>query len=562
MNNSINDLNIRIAGEAGQGLVSVGDLLAGALLKSGLHVLATQSYMSRIRGGLNWVDLRIGDREIFAPREKADLLVALSDEALKCLKDDMTDHGVVIYNGKCEADSETVCFDFLKTAKGAGAAAVMANAVAAGAVFAALDCDLEILNKYLQDEFARKGEEVVQKNIVCARAGFDILSEKHVTLKAPEANAKPYGKLLSGASAVALAAASAGVKFATAYPMSPATATFTQLARLADEYGIVVEQAEDEIAAVNMVCGATYAGAIAMTSTSGGGFALMVEGVSLAGMTELPLFIMLGQRPGPATGLPTRTAQEDLNFAVFAGHGEFPKAVFAPGTQRQCLDVTRHAIAAAQKFQTPVILLTDQFLQDAMKNIEFADVKYAPVDRCLAADAGENYHRYEITPDGVSPRAIPGGDALVICDSDEHDAEGHITEDLQIRIAMQQKRMKKLDGLVAASLPPELCGKKNAEIMLVCWGSTYGAVREAVDILNENGRAAAMLHFSQVWPLDIGRINDMLAPAQRVIVVEGNYTGQFASQLRAAGCNKKLETLNRYDGLPFTTEYILSKMEG
>jgi 2-oxoglutarate ferredoxin oxidoreductase subunit alpha len=437
-------------------------------------------------------------------------------------------------------------------------AKIMANSVAAGAIFALLGYGPEPLLAYLQKKFNEKGEEIVKKNLKCASEGYAEANKKSLKLKAPLA-VNASGEYTSGASAMALSAAVSGVKLASAYPMTPGTATFAGLAALSDKYGIVVEQAEDEIAAVNMVCGAVYAGVPAITTTSGGGFSLMCEGLSLAGMMELPVVIVLGQRPGPATGLPTRTGQEDLKFAVNAGHGEFARAIFAPGTIQQCYELTRKALETAHRFQTPVIILTDQYLQDVQKNIGSLNAEYNPIDRCISKDSGRDYKRYILTADKISPRAIPGGKALVVCDSDEHDETGHLTEDLEIRNEMQRKRMAKTDLLKAQLVPPEFYGPDDAEVVFVCWGSSYGPCREAADKLNGQGKKTALLHYSQVWPLDAIAVNKLIEKKIRIVIVEGNYTGQFLSLLREHGVYSGCERLNRYDGLPFTAEFIIKE---
>ncbi|MHC4983062.1 MAG: 2-oxoacid:acceptor oxidoreductase subunit alpha [Planctomycetota bacterium] len=551
------DINIRIAGEAGQGVQSTGSLLARVFGQMGLHVAATQSYMSRIRGGLNWFDVRVGDGELFAGREKADILVALTEAAMKALRPAVVEGGMILYDA--EAAEGAIAMPFTKTAREVAKSAVMANSVAAGAIFAVLGYDLGRLSEHLAKQFAKKGRAVVDQNLACARRGGELAAGKAGKLASPAAVGAP-GYLTDGASAIGLAAATAGVKLVTAYPMTPSTATFTYLAGAADKYGIVVEQAEDEIAAVNMICGATYAGVPAMATTSGGGFALMVEGLSLAGIMELPIVILLAQRPGPATGLPTRTAQQDLAFAIHAGHGEFARAVFAPGTLEQCYELTRGALETAHKFQTPAVLLTDQFLQDMQKNIEPLDESYRPIDRCILEAVGSDYGRYAVAKSGVSPRAIPGGQAPVICDSDEHTSRGNISEDLIGHVAQQDKRMRKLEGLAAEALEPELYGPADAETLLVCWGSTYGPCREAVDTINAGDGSAAMLHFCQLWPLRAAKAGELLKNRKRVFCVEGNCTGQLASLLREHGACDKCEPLLRYDGLPFTAEYILERL--
>jgi 2-oxoglutarate ferredoxin oxidoreductase subunit alpha len=285
----------------------------------------------------------------------------------------------------------------------------------------------------------------------------------------------------------------------------------------------------------------------------------MVEGLALAGMMELPIVILIGQRPGPATGLPTRTAQQDLLFALHAGHGEFVRAIFAPGSIRQSYDLTRRAVETAHQFQSPVLILTDQFLQDMQKNIPPLDDAPRPIDRRIVTGAASDYVRYAVTDSGVSPRAIPGGEAFVVCDSDEHLDDGHITEDLEARIRQQDKRMRKLAGLTRQALAPERYGPEGAENVLVAWGSSYGPCREAVDILNAHGGSFALAHFAQVWPVNAPAARAILA-GRRVICVEGNFTGQFASLLHGLDVIGPCDRVLRYDGLPLTAEYIVRKV--
>ena len=553
------DITVRVAGEAGQGVQTTGNLLVGAFASVGLHVCATQSYMSRIRGGVNWFDIRVGDAELFAGSERADVLVALSSDALDTLRGETTDGGLVLFDG--DGGPGVVSLGLTAAAKELTGSAQMANTVAAGAVFALLGYPVAKLCDHLGVEFEKKGAEVVASNVLCARRGAELAASLPALGEAPRMGDAP-ASVVSGSEAVGLAAATAGVKLVTSYPMTPSTGVLTFLAGVADEYGIVVEQAEDEIAAINMVCGATYAGVPAMTTTSGGGFALMCEGLSLAGMMELPAFVLLSQRPGPATGLPTRTGQEDLGFALHAGHGEFPRALFAPGTAQQAYELTRRALEMAHKFQTPVVLLIDQFLADLQRNTPPLDRSLRPIDRHILADPPDGYVRYAVTPDGVSPRALPGSGAFVVCDSDEHTEDGHITEDLGARVRLQDKRLAKAKGMAAEALPPDVYGPPDAETLLVAWGSTYGPCREAVDILNAQGPSAAMAHFAQVWPLNVEATRALLTggPAKRVVAVEGNATGQFALALREAGALDDWEPLLRYDGMPFTAQEIARRV--
>lgn len=549
------DINIRIAGEAGQGVQTAGDLLVEAFASMGLHLLSTQSYMSRVRGGLNWYDIRVGDQEVPAAREDVDLLIALNDDALTHLRPMLTPDGLIIFDGEAE---DAVSLHFDDVAKEIGGNAIMANAVAAGAVFGVLGYDVEKLVDYLGVVFKSKSVEIIEANAACARRGAELLAEHAGKVRAPE----PTGErryVVDGAGAVGLGACTAGVKFVSAYPMSPSTAVLNFMASMTEQFGVLVEQAEDEIAAMNMVCGATYAGVPAMVTTSGGGFALMVEGLSLAGMMELPVVVMLAMRPGPATGLPTRTGQEDLAFVLSAGHGEFPRFIFAPADMAEAYELTRHAVAMAHEVQTPAFILTDQYLIDMHRTAEPLDREYRPVDR-HTVEAGPDYVRYALTDSGISPRAVPGGEGFVVMDSDEHTEDGHVTEDLSVRVKMVEKRLHKLDGMRASALPPTAYDADGAETLLVCWGSTRGACREAAQILREQGQAVGVLHFGQVWPLDAAAVREAIGSPKRVVVVEGNAGGQFAGVLRQIGAVEECETMGRYDGLPFTAREIVRRL--
>ena len=557
------DLNVRIAGEAGQGVVTVGQVLLGSLARMGFYVMSTQSYMSRIRGGLNWFDIRFGDGELFSRKEQADVLVALTEEAQQALAGGVAQDGLVLLDAEERPGAASIRFG--EVAKELTGSAIMGNSVAAGAVFGALGYGVDALCDHVREVFKKDGAEVVEQNVACVRRGAELAAPLAGRIKAPSPAGAP-ASLCSGAQAIGLAAATAGVKFAAGYPMTPGTAVLTYLAQAAEKYGIVVEQAEDEIAAINMVCGATYAGVPALTATSGGGFALMVEGISLAAMLELPVVVVLAQRPGPATGMPTRTAQEDLKFVLSAGHGEFPRAVFAPGTQVQAYELTRRALEVAHKYQSPVILLVDQFLIDCVRNSPELDASPRPIDRHILEDPPEGYVRYALSPDGVSPRALPGGAAYVICDSDEHGEDGHLTEDFAARLRLQDKRMAKEAGLLRESLAPERYGPAQADRVLLAWGSTYLPCREAVDILNEDGARVAMVHFAQLWPIDPVRACAALGSGSsgegpRVTSVEGNATGQLASLLREAGVLSDCDLMLRYDGLPFSAEEIVERFK-
>jgi len=418
----------------------------------------------------------------------------------------------------------------------------------------------------LGDLLGKKKPQLAEENRRALAAAVQWAAE-HVTssLKLPTIANPPQCLMMNGNEAIALGALSAGLKFCAFYPMTPSTSISLNLAAQANRMGLIVEQAEDEIAAVNMAIGASFAGAPSMVATSGGGFALMVEGVSLAAMTETPLVIVVAQRPGPATGLPTRTEQADLELVLHAGHGEFPRAIFAPGTVEECFHLARRALELAERYQGPVFLLTDQFLADSYRAVAPSDMESGPrIAVSLSAKEIESlpYKRFTITESGVSPRLLPGtSEHLVVVDSDEHTEDGHITEDLSVRTLMVEKRLRKGKSISSEVIPPEIQGEEEPDVLLVSWGSSKGAVQEAASILRSNGEKVATLHFSQVWPLVPEQFMEHLEKAQEVVSVEGNAFSQLARLMRReTGFHIKKKVL-RYDGLPMTPELIFQELD-
>lgn len=374
--------------------------------------------------------------------------------------------------------------------------------------------------------------------------------------------------LIDGNAAIGVSAIMSGCKFYAAYPMTPSTGILTYMASKSDQYGVMVEQAEDEIAAINMALGACFAGVRSMTGTAGGGFALMVEGLSLAAMTETPIVIVLGQRPAPATGLPTRTEQGDLLFALYSAHGEFPRIVFAPGSPRQALHLTNKAFDLSHKYQVPAIILTDQYLADTQWTYEKLDLSGLTYEDYRVKgehfSALPDYRRHAFTDSGVSPLAVPGDARYVVTtDSDEHDEEGHITEDSEIRRKMVEKRLhKKLPHLRAEIAPPTLYGNPDARTVFISWGSMYGVLREATERLKEQG--AAMLHFAELFPFPGTETFDYMAvlrKAKRTISVEQNASSQFARLLKGETGFSCSATVNKYDGRPFLIENLTGELD-
>ncbi len=556
-------LHIMIGGEAGQGLVTVGNLLSRLLVRSGYRIVVTQSYQSRIRGGHNTFSVLAGNDDVVAPGGPVDILVALDEETVGFHRDELSDGGIVLA-GESESpggDETVLRVPFEKLAGGER----FVNTVALGLVSAMIGLGEDRAAEVLESLFGAKHPEVMEENLRALSAAFEWAREKdgggHRLAPVESAGERV---MLNGNEAIALGAVSAGARFCAFYPMTPATSVPLTMIRMAGRMGLVVEQAEDEIAAVNMAVGASYAGVPSLVATSGGGFALMVEGLSLAGMTETPLVLVIAQRPGPATGLPTRTEQADLEFALYAGHGEFPRAIFSPGTVEECFHLTRRAFELAERYQSPVFVLTDQFLADSYRAVEPFDVE--ELDEVIPGIDPETvetpYRRHRMTENGVSPRLLPGASPhLVVTDSDEHTEDGHLTEDLVERIAQVDKRLKKGGGLAAEALPPEADGDENPDILLVSWGSTKGSVMRAARELRNGGRRVRTLHFPQVWPLAPGSFMGELEAAKRVVCVEGNALGQLAGLLRRETGFEIGESVRRYDGLPITPEYILERIE-
>ena len=555
------NLSIMIAGEAGQGLVTVGDLLIKSLVRSGYYIVVVQDYMSRVRGGHNTFSILTGPEPLQSPVERIDLLLALNQEGVDLHLDKLAEGGLIIGDRKLDLPDKgslKVPFDELSEGR-------FSNIAALGAACATLGLEEKSPSQALEKAFGKKHPESAQKNAEALAKAYEWIQGKTPdSLKLPPPADNDKRLIMNGNEAIALGAMAGGVKFCAFYPMTPSTSIALNLASRAEKLGLVVEQAEDEIAAVNMALGASYAGAPSIVTTSGGGFALMTEGVSLAGIIETPLVIALVQRPGPATGLPTRTEQGDLEFALHAGHGEFPRAILAPGDVEECFELARRAFHLAEDWQSPVFILSDQFLADSFRAIKPFDLETPKAVKPSDAHQEEiktPYERYALTESGVSPRLLPGlSEHLVVSDSDEHTADGHLTEDLSVRIQMNDKRLRKEDGLKQDITPPVFYGDENPDILLVCWGSSKGPVFEAADIARSGGKKVGALHFSQVWPLVPESFLPYLESAGRTAAVEGNATGQMARLIRRETGFHIPELITRYDGLPLTPEYILGKL--
>jgi len=549
-------INILLAGEAGQGIQAIENLLARVLKSEGYHLFATKEYMSRIRGGVNSTTVTIAERPIDAWHEKVDVFIPLVKEAAGRYRSRLKSDTLIMAEGAV-FPSPGLALPLEKASAELGSP-IFANTVASGALFGLLAVEKETAAAYLRRTFAGKGQELVEKNLRAFEIGYRLTEGRGEKLAPCKSQACAERLLMNGADAISLGAITGGCNACFAYPMTPSTSVFTNLAGWSRDHDLVVEQVEDEIGVVNMALGCWYAGGRALVTTSGGGFALMTEGLSLAGMTETPLVVHLAGRPGPATGMPTRTEQGDLNLALYAGHGTFPRIILAPGNLHQAFELTARAFDLADRFQTPVIILTDQYFIDSYYDIE----PFGPISQPQAhfIRTEKDYRRYAITADGISPRGIPGwGEGLVAVDSDEHDEEGRITEDLNgVALKMKEKRLKKFATVEGAALSPLLYGRQEFDTLLIAWGSIHNTLLAALEELEPQG--VSFMFLPQLFPLH-PQVTQYLSRARRIIAVENNQTGQLADLLQQKTGVLIKERILKYDGLPFSVEALSAELK-
>jgi 2-oxoglutarate ferredoxin oxidoreductase subunit alpha len=557
-----NDISIVPAGEAGQGIQTIEQLLTKILKLDGFHIYATKEYMSRVRGGTNSISIRVASKTVQAPLQRIDLLVALDEKVIPHLQYRITDETMIAGDTEVLGPVPGILHIPLRQMSSELGNEMYANTIALGLISGLLAVDDQLMEKYLGSRFAGKGEDVVANNIKAARLGYDRSRAMRESgeIRFPEIIRHDNGNeiMVNGSEAIAMGAIAGGCQCITSYPMTPGTGVITFMAQHQHDFNLVVEQAEDEIAAINMALGAWYAGARAMVTTSGGGFALMTEGVSLAGMLEMPVVIHLAQRPGLATGLPTRTEQGDLELALYAGHGEFPRIILAPESLQDAFDLSRKAFDLADRYQVPVIILTDQYLVDTYYNTAAFDL-HPRENEHFIVETAEDYRRYQLTPDGISPRGIPGrGLGLVGVDSDEHDEAAHITEDLELRVKMVDKRLRKLTKIKEDLHPAGLEGRKDCRTIVVSWGSTNPIVREALERLGSND--VAQIAIQQVYPLPAD-LHQYLATVDKTIIVENNATSQMGSLILRETGHRFHHAVLKYNGLPFTVEELVDDLQ-
>ena len=577
----LNEMTLLIGGDAGQGIESSGAGLCKALARAGLHVFSVSDHRSRIRGGHNNYRIKTSAKPIFSWTEPVQLLIALTAESIHLHLPKLVPGAAVLFDAEFSVDLNAlkaadilpVPIPFTRICQEAGGGPVMTNTAALGAFAGLTYFPLEIINTVITENFRKKSEKILFQNLTVARLAHDFVRQSlapnfEFQLAAIEA---PPRMVVNGNEALSLGAFAGGCRFVSAYPMTPATSIFQWFVNHAEKYGIIARQAEDEIAAACLAIGAAHMGARVLVPTSGGGFSLMVEAVGLAAMSETPLVVVVAQRPGPATGLSTRTEQADLLFVINASQGEFPKIVLAPGTPGQCFEAGWRALNLAEKYQTPVFILTDAFLASSRQTLEKDKIALDAVKidrgRLLSKTEldrlKEIYYRYQITGSGISPRALPGHpNAVFQATSNEHNESGHVCEDADNREAMHGKRLNKLNQALEEMQPPILYGPTAAEMTFVCWGSTLAPLQEVVLRLNRaNPGSANILQFTDLWPFPVEKVTPFLTAAQKLIAFEGNATGQLARLIREQTGIRMSAQILKFDGRPFSPEFILEKLK-
>ncbi len=548
--------NLLIGGAAGQGIETSVAVLQKFIKNSGYYIFTVRDFMSRVRGGHNFSLLRFGVDPIYSHSEVLDGIIAFDEATIQLHSDKLKSDGFILCDSQIKSDdSRVISLDMQALGKQLGNTRA-AGSIATGVILKLFGFEITNAEKVISDYI--KGQ-YLELNVKALVEGYNLVETRFTLPKGDQRERI----ILNGNEALSFGALAAGLKFYCAYPMSPSTTILEYLAEAADDAGIVVEQAEDEIAAINMAIGASFAGAPSMTGTSGGGFCLMVEALGLSGIAEIPLVVANVQRPGPATGLPTRTEQSDLKFVISASQGEFPRMVIAIRNHTDAFYQTARALYLADKYQIPVIILSDQYLSDSYASVEPFNLKAAEynIEETVVLSE-ENYLRYRFTADGISPRLIPGKSKhLVAADSDEHDERGWIIEEADARINMMDKRLKKLDKLKEELLEPDFIGEESFDTLFVGWGSTYGPISEAVHSMNnkEPGKYAALI-FGDVYPLPQKLLKEKAETAKTIINIEQNATGQLGDLIREqAGivCNY---SILKYDGRQISSDEIADRI--
>jgi len=575
------EVTIGIGGAAGDGLDKTGDALAKTASRLGLYIYAYNSYQSIIRGGHIWLRVRVGEQKVHSHGDHLNVLIALNQDAIERHAREVNPGGAILFNSdklSCPAQLVpeqvlTVPIPVAQLTKNLGKLLpVMQNTVSLGAMLFLTGLEFEMLEGVLDDTFQHKGKPVVEQNVKLARAGYDYARERFVPLGYTWDFTRVRRPFITGNEAFALGAVTAGCKFYSAYPMTPASSILHWMASHGEKCGVVVKQCEDELAVVNMAVGAGYAGVRSMCGTSGGGFALMTEAIGQAGMIEAPVVIVEVQRGGPSTGIPTKTEQGDLNQVFGASQGEYPRVIIAPTSTTDCFNSAVEALNLAEKYQLPVTIISDLLVSEHPETIEPDAMRHdVPIERGelvpeWPAENGQ-YKRYRLdSPTGVSPRALPGtANTVHVAATDEHDEQGILISDeftsSSLRRKVMERRMKKMESLAKELPAPKLEGPRDAQVTLITWGSTEGVVRDAIELLEKDGIRANHLSVKYIYPFHSREVLEILKPAKHAMVVEANYTGQFARHLRAETGYSVHDVIRRYDGEPFEPRFVADEVK-
>ena len=573
---------IGIGGAAGQGVATPGDIFAKIFSRRGLHLNAYNAYQSIIRGGHTFLTIRTGLQEVRNMGDRIDLLIPLNQDTMDRHLRLLGAGAACIYNADTihpGSAAEGVQLCPLPVSKLADITRnkVAQNTLAMGAGLKMMGIGFESLEEVLREQFKKKGEAVVAENVGVARAGYDHAAAHFKAFPLPLPRTENRYAILSGNIAMAMGGAAAGVKFYCAYPMSPSTGVLHWMAAHARKAGIMVRQVEDEIGVVNMAIGAAHGGVRAMCATSGGGFALMSEGLGMSAMIETPIVVIDCQRAGPSTGVPTKTEQGDLWQMLGAAFGDYPRVIAAPLDIGDCFKLIPEIFNIVDRFQCPGLVLCDLLLSEGRLTVDPKELDFRPpIDRGELITAGNGgpsapatngaYKRYQITESGISPRAIPGvpGHIHTVA-TDEHQEDGVLISDEFTnpikRRAMMEKRMRKVAGIEAAVPQPALVGPRTADVTLIGWGSTKGVIEEACEILTEQGISANQLPIRWLVPLHGEAILELLKGSRHTIIVENNYSGQFARYLRSETSFVADGHIRKYDGEPFMPHHIVEAVK-
>lgn len=579
------EVTVGIGGAAGDGLDKSGDTLARAAGRHGLHVYAYNSYQSIIRGGHIWLKLRIGQGKVYNHGDHLNVVIALNQDTLERHVPEINDGGCVIFNSdklKCDPslvkgkNVQVVALPMAEVTKNVVAKhgpiqPIMQNTVAVGAVLALAGLSVESAEEVLKDTFGHKGEKVIDLNIGLLQAGYEFAKANFKTIVSgtwKTSNVKrPF---CTGNEAIAMAAAASGCKFYSAYPMTPASTILHWMANHAEKAGVCVKQAEDELAVVNMAIGAGLAGVRSMCATAGGGFALMTEAIGMAGIMECPVVVVEVQRGGPSTGLPTKTEQGDLHQVFGASQGEFPRLIVAPRDIADAYDSTVEAFHLAEKYQLPVLIMSDLLLSEHPETVDREvfrhDIKIDRGERVTEwSEKDGKYKRFRFTESGVSPRAIPGtANTLYVSGTDDHDEESILISDMftspPVRRKIMEKRMRKVENMLKELPAPKLEGPADADLTLVGWGSTAGAIREAAERLTSEGLKTNFLIIKYIAPFHTKEISDILSKCKKKISVEFNFTSQMARHIKAETGISMDHHVTKYDGEPIEPHYVCTQV--